>query len=290
MLKFSEFSSVLAEAMQLDEALITFGGKAYPKFGNIVIMAGGAGSGKGFVKDKLVGLEGFVYDVDALKLIATRTQKIVDKVKTEIGVDLSKMDVSKNATALKNPETVGLLHSIIGDELKLDDKKKDTMIKSIMTSAPDRKPNLIFDITMREYRQFLKYTEPFVKLGYAKENIHVVWVVNDIEVAAAQNARRDRTVPAQILIDTHKGASATMKQIVDMGDEIRRYADGEIVLAFNKVGVDSEVSKSDKGGMYVVKANYVYLKKSGKPVDKDKFTADLRAKIASYVPDNVQWV
>ena len=37
------------------EKLITFGGKAYPKFGNIVIMAGGAGSGKGFVKDKLVG-------------------------------------------------------------------------------------------------------------------------------------------------------------------------------------------------------------------------------------------
>ena len=48
------------------EALITFGGQAYPKFGNVVIMAGGAGSGKGFVKDKLVGVEGFTFDVDAL--------------------------------------------------------------------------------------------------------------------------------------------------------------------------------------------------------------------------------
>ena len=37
--------------MQLQEALITFGGKPYPKFGNIVILAGGAGSGKGFIRD-----------------------------------------------------------------------------------------------------------------------------------------------------------------------------------------------------------------------------------------------
>ena len=33
-------------AEELMEKLITFGGSAYPKFGNIVIMAGGAGSGK----------------------------------------------------------------------------------------------------------------------------------------------------------------------------------------------------------------------------------------------------
>lgn len=50
----------------LNEALITFNKKAYPKFGQVVIMAGGAGSGKGFVKDKLVGVEGMVFDVDEL--------------------------------------------------------------------------------------------------------------------------------------------------------------------------------------------------------------------------------
>lgn len=30
----------------LDEKLITFGGKAYPKFGQIILLSGGAGSGK----------------------------------------------------------------------------------------------------------------------------------------------------------------------------------------------------------------------------------------------------
>ena len=49
------------------EKLITFGGKAYPKYGHIVLMAGGAGSGKGFILSNLVGLEGKVFDVDELK-------------------------------------------------------------------------------------------------------------------------------------------------------------------------------------------------------------------------------
>ena len=34
---------------ELNEKLITFGGKAYPKFGNVVLLAGGAGSGLGGV-------------------------------------------------------------------------------------------------------------------------------------------------------------------------------------------------------------------------------------------------
>ncbi|UQJ94980.1 hypothetical protein IANJMKHF_00074 [Klebsiella phage CPRSA] len=51
----------------LTEALITFGGRAYPKFGQVVILAGGAGSGKGFTLEKLLGIEGITLDVDALK-------------------------------------------------------------------------------------------------------------------------------------------------------------------------------------------------------------------------------
>jgi len=80
---------------QLDEALITFGGRAYPRFGHVVIMAGGAGSGKGFVKEKLVGVEGYSFDVDELKLLATRTPGIINKVKREMGIDISNLNPKK---------------------------------------------------------------------------------------------------------------------------------------------------------------------------------------------------
>lgn len=287
MLSFKGFMEEHAE--QLDEALITFGGKAYPRFGQIVIMAGGAGSGKGFVKDKLVGVEGYNFDVDELKLLATRTPGLIKKVKNEMGIDISKLNPKNVKDTLKNPDNVFQLHSIVGDVLGLDDRRKKALFASALTAPEDRKPNMVFDVTMKSLTQLQKYTLPLQKLGYKKENIHIVWVVNDIEIAKAQNMKRDRTVPVEILVGTHKGASQTMGEIVQMGNGLRKYMDGELVFAFNKIGVDSDLRKSGKGGSYIADANYVYIKRQGKSVDKKKLTNDLKAKLSSYVPPNVDW-
>lgn len=271
---------------ELSEKLITFAKKAYPKFGNIVIMAGGAGSGKGFVKDKLVGLEGFTFDVDALKTLAAKTPAIVKKVKDELGVDLA--DLAGN---LKTSENVGKLHGIIGDYLNLDDKRTQALYASILTAAPDRKPNIIFDVTLKDLQKLEKITRQVKGLGYDPTLVHIVWVVNDIEVAKVQNVTRDRVVPAEILVNTHRGAAQTMLDIVNMGNSLKKYMDGDIVFAFNKVGVDADLQKSGRGGAYIKTANYFYIKRSGMPVMAlDDINADLRRKIASYVPKNASWI
>ena len=267
------------------EKLITFGGKAYPKFGNIVIMAGGAGSGKGFVKDKLVGIEGRVFDVDELKTLASKTPIIQKRVKEKFGVDLA--DLASN---LKDPENVAKLHEIIGDALNLPDKRMQSFYRSILTASNDRKPNIIFDVTLKDLRKLQNITRQVGSIGYAKENIHIVWVVNDIEVAKTQNLKRARTVPTEILVNTHRGASNTMQDILNLGKDLSRYMDGDIVFAFNKVGVDSEVVKSGSGGMYVKDANYFYAKRKGKaPTPVAGLEKDLKAKIRSYVPKDVNW-
>lgn len=281
---YEEF--LIQEDSLTSEALITFAGQAYPKFGNVVIMAGGAGSGKGFVKDKLVGMEGFVFDVDALKLLAVRTPAIIEKVKSELGVDLSELNAKG---ALKNPENVFKLHTIIGDFLKLDDRRKTALYASILAAPADRKPNLIFDVTMKSLTQLQRYTIPIQALGYDTKKIHLVWVVNDIEVAKVQNLSRDRTVPTEILVNTHAGASQTMADIVNMGNALKKYLDGDIVFAFNKVRVDADFQSSNHGGSWIKTANYFYVKRSGKPVDQSKLDADLRAKISSYVPHTLAW-
>jgi len=267
------------------EKLITFGGKAYPQFGNVVIMAGGAGSGKGFVKDKLVGIEGKVFDVDELKRLAAAVPAIQKKIQSELGVDLKNL-----AANLKDPENVSKLHEIIGDYLRLDDKKLFTFYTSVLTSNPDRKPNIIFDVTLKDLRKLENVTRQVKNLGYLSENIHIVWVVNDIEVAKAQNLARKRTVPTEILINTHRGASQTMLDIINMGKTLKNYMDGDIVFAFNKVKVDSDVDVSGKGGMYVKDANYFYVKRKGEEVNsQENLSKDLKAKIASYVPAGVSW-
>jgi hypothetical protein len=267
------------------EKLITFGGQAYPKFGNIVIMAGGAGSGKGFVKDNLVGIEGRVFDVDELKTLAAKAPVIQKRVKAEFGVDLAKLSAD-----LKDPENVSKLHEIIGDALGIPDRRMQSFYRSILAADDRRKPNIIFDVTLKDLRKLQNITRQVSAIGYKKENIHIVWVVNDIEVAKRQNTERDRQVPVEILVNTHRGASQTMGDILDMGKGLAKYMDGDIVFAFNKVGVDSEIKKGSGGGMAVVDANYFYVKRKGKPATPVKsLEKDLKAKISSYVPKGVSW-
>ena len=266
------------------EKLVTFGKQAYPSFGHVVILAGGAGSGKGFVKDKLLGIEGITFDVDALKKLAIASKGINARVKKELKQDLSKMD-------LRNPDNVRAVHEILSDYLNLPNKKQQAVFSSILSAHPDRKPNVIFDVTLKDLRKLEKLTSGIRDLGYNPRNIHIVWIVNDIEVAKKQNEMRDRRVPVEILVNTHRGAQHTMRDIVTMGANLKKYMDGSIVFVFNQAFVDSELAVSKRGGSYIKNAEFVYVKQPGTmPMDLKQLDTAVLQKIARYVPDGNNWV
>jgi dephospho-CoA kinase len=292
MLNFREFIFESAYD-ELNEALITLGGKPYPKFNNIVIMAGGAGSGKGFVLGKLIGVEGKVFDVDALKTLSMKTPSIIKKAEKEFGVNISNMD-------LKNSENVSKLHEIIS-ELGIDDKHLKNMYTSIIAADNNRKPNIIFDCTLKDLRKLEKLSTAVTELGYDKKDIHIVWVVNDIEIAKQQNLSRDRTVPEEILVNTHRGVSQTMGDVINLGARLGKYMDGDIVFAFNAFKIDADLVKSsnpaftdkkgkERRGEYVKKANYVYVKRKGQQVTSQAdLSDDIKAKIRAYTPKGIDW-
>ena len=276
---------VSEEFDQLDEKLITFAKKAYPKSGNLLILAGGAGSGKGFILNNLVGLEGKVFNVDDLKSLAIKTPKIISRVKKEFNVDLSKLKLTKG-------EDVAKLHDIIGTEMNLANKQQIRFFANALFQRDDLKPNVIFDVTLKDLRKLQNITRMAEAVGYKKENVHIVWVINDIEIAKVQNLdpKRGRVVPVEILVNTHRGASQTMLDIMKMGTALKKYMDGDIVFAFNKIGVDSDLKTSDKGGSYIKKSDYFYVKRSGKPPIKFSEIGDnILKKIRSYVPNANTW-
>lgn len=279
------------QATELFEALIKLGGQAYPKFGNFVIMAGGAGSGKGFVLDKLVGVEGKVFDVDALKKAMIKSDKIVSNAEKK-GINLSRF---RNKDTLRNPDNVSDLHAIAADDLKLPKRKEAAFVKSASSAAPDRKPNVIFDVTLKDFTKLEKLVALAGQMGYEKKNIHIVWVVNDIIVAMKQNRERDRVVHDHILMATHKGASLTMKQIIDSGSSLRKHMDGDIVFALNKTKVDNNYigdspNKGSKSGGYMKTADYIYIKRQGEaPMGSDQLSRDILSKIKEYVPTDARW-
>lgn len=264
----------------LNEKLITLGNKR-PAYNNVVFLAGGAGSGKGFIKDKLLGIEGKSLDVDAIKKLAMGSIKFAKKVKDETGYDIKTMD-------LRKPENVSLLHGILKD-YDLVDKRYDALFKSIALK-PDNKPNIIFDVTLASITKLYNHSVDIEMMGYDKKNVHLVWIINDFRVALEQNKNRDRIVPEDILIDTHKGAASTMRSIIDMGPSLKKYIDGDVWLVFNKIFVDIKLARSEEGGEYVTDINYFKIKEVGKPIKSfDEISDEIKQKIHSYVPKINVW-
>ena len=295
------FKEFIVEQESLDEALITFGGIAYPKFGNVVIQAGGAGSGKGFIQDKLLGIQGKVINVDEVKTWVSRSIQLRGLIKAKTGVD-----ISYEALPLSDPKNTSILHDIISNQMGITDKLDTLLYKSIATSAPDRKPNLIFDVTLKDLDKLDRITRNVLPLGYTKENIHLVWIVTPIATALQQNKERGakeggRMVSDEILFATHTGAAMTLKSLIfsEISD-VKKYLDGDVWIAFNSAGIDSTLKTSEakpnlnfpsrklKGGSFIAKgAHYIKIKKQSQGMNiPDQETID---KIAGYVPKNSGW-
>jgi hypothetical protein len=271
------------EFIKLDEKLITFGKKAYPKFNQVVIMAGGGGSGKGFIQKNLLGIEGIVLDVDAVKELAMRSTELSAKIFKETGKDITKFD-------LRTPADVSTLHHLLSDQFGTTKKMNNKVFNSVLSADADRKPNLIFDITLKDMEKLVGIVKQIKALGYDMLNVHIVWVMNDVNIALQQNKDRSRVVPEEILISTHEGASMSFKKLLAMGEGARAWADGDWWIAFNKAGVDVTLDKSKNGGSYVLDSNMIKVKAQGAVAKKaTELDKEIIAKISSYAPDDDVW-
>lgn len=278
MLKFQEYQYYLNEQNLIkfyeiiNEKLITFGNKE-PKYNNIVIMMGGAASGKGYIINNLVGLEGIIFDVDKLKALSLRSTKIRQKILDQTGKDISSLSLSE-------PEHVTFLHNAIHD-LGIMDKKLITFLSSVFIN--NYKPNIIFDVTLRDLNKLENIYHQVTEFGYKKENIHLVWVVNDIETTLAQNSERDRKVSSDILISVHRSVATTANLIMNKTVSLSNYMDGDFWIVFNKRGIDSITQVSDKGGFYIKDALYVKVKEQNKEMkDISEIEDDILEKLEKY--------
>lgn len=276
----------------IDEALVVVGKKPYPKFGNVVILAGGAGSGKGFIKDKLIAIEGKTFDVDEIKGLILKVPKLRQAFKDVIQnmykngkiSEIPDVDNDKvRATILKKPQFVQALH-IANKNIGLSSRIEARFFADMLNRDPNKRPNIIYDVTLKDMIKLRNISQKLTTYGYKKENIHLVWICNDIKVAVEQNQERPRVVPADILLATHEGASRTMADVLKLGKNLKKYLDGDIIIVPNKRDVDSKWLQNKNGGGYFVFADNYKIKESGKAVDLKKITTALEKEIKSYVP------
>jgi hypothetical protein len=223
--------NALFESEQLDEKLITFSNRK--PYGQIVFMAGGAASGKGFAIDNFIDAAGFkVRDVDEMKSAVGKLdqlgkfsiddwfKKYASKLPEEdrahveefvVGKGMSIADVANN---LKDPNNVAALHYIV-DAMGLKDKWIINMLSG--KTNKETLPNLLFDITAKKVSSITEVIKPLVDAGYDPKNVHLIWVLTDYHLAVSNNKGRDRVVPDDILLGTHEGAAKTIWGILTKG-------------------------------------------------------------------------
>jgi len=266
-------TSMKTFSQYLEEKLILYGqGK---KYGQIVFLAGGAGSGKGFAISNFMEKEKFkIRDVDEWKKSFIKMADLQDKHPEIKGLNL------------KNPKDVYKIHIFV-KKLGIKDKSLDIMLADANT---DRLPNIMFDITMKDVSDIGDIIPKLEKAGYDSKNIHLTWVLTDYSVAIVNNRNRDRVVPEDIMLLSHEGAATNMYSVIK-GKLPRGLNGGVRVVLNNRENtipyLDPKTNKSVKtktGNLIIKDFTYLTFKKEGKTIAPE---SDVKKEVMGWIAANV---
>jgi dephospho-CoA kinase len=293
-MKFKHFQikrSLIQEEVDLLETLIIINKGA--NYGQVVFLAGGAGSGKGFAVAKFMEGNKFkIRDVDEWKRLFMKMADEKDKYPEIKGLDL------------KNPEDVRKLHVFV-DKLDVKDKTLKNLLSNV---RPQILPNIIFDITAKDPKSIYNAANQLIESGYSPENINIVWVLTNFEVAAVANKKRERVVPDDILLDSHVGAGETMSNIIFKSLK-KELIDGSVYVILNnreetkayapsanmrdikpsEAETKAGIEKYNQMKMIIIKQKfvpgftYIQVKKQGGPVSMDD---KMKEKVQGWIDTN----
>lgn len=267
----------------LEEKLLILGGGK--KYGQAVILSGGAGSGKSYATNHFIQGENYkILNVDDLKDLVLKLSKSAQRIGLSTKMQLLLPQVSR--LDMRNPDDTSKLHQLMKD---FDPKEK--RISQILFNPGGTRsymPNLMFDCTLKSQKDAYEIVGTLRAAGYKPEDIHIVWILTDYKIALRQNYNRGRRVFNDILLDTHLGARMTMTDLVFkdysklningdlaviVGGPQQKYGD----MSWQKAG--SEMIQS--GGQVLP----VHLDKNGQPM-KPGFTGKAYGQTA---PAPAEW-
>jgi len=173
-------------------------------YGECIILAGGPGSGKGFIREK-IDADFKIFDVDDLK---SKYEKMLKQGK--IKDELKDFDYS-------NPDDVTELHMRVKKH-GWKEKQIDMIFRNKYNPNKEANnskilPNLLFDRVSGKIEDITEIALRAKTLGY---NVTLVWVLCNLEVAKVNNKVRYRNVSEKdVLIPNHKAAYDTLTALLN---------------------------------------------------------------------------
>ena len=279
MKKFSQFLT--------EKLILISNGK---KYGQIVFLVGGAGSGKGFALSNFMEKEKFkVRDVDEWKSLLQRMARLADDPERFARLKLKGSNIDPERYKeikdldLTKPEDVFTFHKWV-EASGIKDKTLDAMLNQM--KKPEILPNIMFDITAKKLDDIAKFMPRILSAGYDPANIHIVWVLTNYTVALSNNldAKRGRIVPEDIMLWTHKGASQTMFDYVQAkGKKLAINGAIHVILNNRENTVYWGNDKGDKIDT-IKDFKYLTLKDRGGAMKKEK---SIQRQLYHWIVDNI---
>lgn len=205
------------------------------KYGNVILLAGGAGSGKSTTVRKFVDMSNYkVINPDDFKERAVRgASKGMLSFR-----DFSNLDPN-------TPEGSFEIHKKFFS--------KDRKLSRVTSVYPDPSrselPNYLFDRTFSHPTEFKRVSTMLVRAGYSPKQIHIVFVDTPVERAIMQNRLRTRTLPDEIIRQSNEGARTNVRDF--------------LYKRLRGAAIDGDV--------WVVRGDEVKrVKQSGRPFDRTK--------------------
>jgi hypothetical protein len=226
----------------LEEAYISPNNGA--KYGQVIFLVGGAASGKSTAIRNFIDSASYktLNPDDVKDLMRRASEKGMKGFEDLVGVDPH------------SPEGASVYHK------KMRDTKLSSRYSRRLTSDPTRSPeaypNLLFDRTFSFAGEIEKISKSLIRYGYKPENIHIVYVFTDVNIALKRNRERSRTLADDIIVQTAKGAK---KNFID--------------LLFQRM----KAAPVNGDFFMVVNERVITIKKSGKRVDR---SGDVAKKVA----------
>ena len=277
----------------LEQQSITFSGTGSKteNYGQCIVLAGGPGSGKGFIQNKIL-CNFKVYNVDDMK---KQYVKLVEagKIKDDYKYDWGK------------PSDVSKLHEIVKErgwkntqrEIFWNQRKSAKYVQADAHSS-GLLPNILFDMVSGKIEDVFKVVAPAKAMGY---KVTVIWVLCNKEIAEIGNKIRPRRVDQKIIDDGHNNAYKTMTSLFNNEhDELNEMID-RAWIGYS-AGYGRKLSdKYAKNPVFKVKDNdeakFSYDKervneflKSKMPIDYPRIEKDLNSDNPNKVKTAKKWI
>ena len=200
LLSESQYRRLLSE-----NRVVTFNGRTYPRNGWCVVLSGGSGSGKGFVVNNGLPIDGKVIDVDKYKEFFVKMNN--NRVEGDNGEEIYDP---------QNPEHVSYVHQQV--KQRGWKEKRRAEILNPKTHRGDMLPNIIFDITGKNPNEsVIEIVEESKKVGY---NNILVWVVSNRSESIIRNVQRPRRVADEHLHKIHNDLMISMLPFLNNSDAL----------------------------------------------------------------------